>query len=93
MAVTAAKLNWKLGPANASGRNRSTTTAPTATNLRLIASRPSAIPPSTSSAATQLLIVGNLRSRDQGVPDAGDRACSRSNQDQVQAKGQPLAEG
>jgi len=36
---------------------------------------------------------GTLRSREQSVSDAGDGACSRSNQDQVQAKCQPLAEG
>ena len=35
----------------------------------------------------------NLRSREQSVSDAGDGACSRSTQYQVQAKCQPLAEG
>ena len=58
IAVTAAKLSWKLAPASASGRNSSTSSAPTATSRRLIASRPSAIPPSTSKAAMQARTVG-----------------------------------
>ncbi len=56
--VTAAKLIWKLGPARASGRKTRTINAPVAISRMLIASRPSAIPASTSSAATQLLTVG-----------------------------------
>ena len=58
MAVTAAKLIWKLAPASASGRNSSTSKAPAAISRMLIASRPSAIPASTSKAATQLRTVG-----------------------------------
>ena len=58
IAVTEAKLIWKLGPASASGRNSSTTSAPTAISLMLSASRPSAIPARISSAATQLRTVG-----------------------------------
>ena len=44
IAVIAAKLIWKLGPASASGQSSSTTSAPTATSRRVSASRPSAIP-------------------------------------------------
>jgi hypothetical protein len=40
IAVTEAKLIWKLGPASASGRKMSTISAPTATRRRLMASRP-----------------------------------------------------
>jgi len=58
MAVTAAKLIWKLGPASASGLKISTMSAPVAINLMLMASRPSAIPARISKAATQLLTVG-----------------------------------
>jgi hypothetical protein len=58
IAVTAAKLNWKLGPTKASGRNSNTISAPAATIRNVIASRPSAIPPSTSKAATHDRTVG-----------------------------------
>ena len=58
MLVTAAKLNWKLAPAKASGRNIRTTRAPTAISRIDSESRPSAIPPSTNKAAMQLRTVG-----------------------------------
>ena len=58
IAVTAAKLNWKLGPTKASGQNSNTTSAPVATNRKVIASRPNAKPPSTSNAAIQERTVG-----------------------------------
>ncbi len=58
MAVTAAKLSWKLGPTKASGRKSSTTSAPVATSRNVIASRPSAMPSSTSIAATHDRTVG-----------------------------------
>ena len=56
--VTEAKLIWKLGPTTASGAISMTSTAPAATNRRLSASRPSAKPARTRSAATQLRTVG-----------------------------------
>ena len=58
IAVTAAKLSWKLGPTNASGQISSTNSAPVATSRSVIASRPSAIASNTSSAATSERIVG-----------------------------------
>ena len=58
IAVTAAKLIWKLGPTNASGQRINTSSAPLATSRRVIASRPSAKPPSTSKAAMHDRTVG-----------------------------------
>ncbi len=58
IAVTDMKLIWKLGPASASGRKSSTTSAPAAISRMLMASRPSAMPNRISKAATQLRTVG-----------------------------------
>ena len=52
------KLIWKLGPTAPLGRKISTMSAPDATSRKLMASRPSAMPARTSSAATQLRTVG-----------------------------------
>ena len=58
IATMAAKLSWKLAPARLSGQSSSTTRAPTATILSVIASRPRAMPARTSRAATQERTVG-----------------------------------
>ena len=58
IAVTAAKLSWKLGPASDSGRQINTISAPAATSLRVRASRPMRKATSTSSAAMNERSVG-----------------------------------
>ena len=58
IAVTAAKLSWKLGPTSDSGQKVSTNSAPAATIRKVIALRPIISATSTSKAATQARIVG-----------------------------------
>ena len=73
-------------PASASGRNRRTRTAPAATSRMLSASRPKAIPPSTSTAATQLRTVGTCAPVKQGVADPRQRRRRRRDQHQIGAQ-------
>jgi hypothetical protein len=54
----AAKLSWKLGPAADSGQSSMQSSAPAATMRSVIASRPSASPASTTSAAIRERTVG-----------------------------------
>ena len=86
------EAHLEAGPASASGRNRSTTNAPAAISRMLIASRPSAIPPRTSRAATQLRTVGTCVAGQQGVADACQPPRAGGDQHQVEAQRQPLAE-
>ena len=58
IAITAAKLIWKLGPTSDSGQRASTTIAATATIRSERGSRPSASAIRTSTAPTQLRTVG-----------------------------------
>ena len=58
IAMTAAKLIWKLGPMRASGHSASTAHAATATMRSESGSRPNARAVSTSSAPMQLRTVG-----------------------------------
>ena len=90
--MTAAKLIWKLGPASASGRNSSTTSAPAAISRMLSASRPERNPGEDQHRRDAASHRRHLRPGQQGVADPGRRRRGRRDQHQVEAQRQRPAQ-
>ncbi len=92
IAVTAAKLIWKLGPASASGRKSSTMSAPAATSRMTDGLAPQRDAGKDQQRRDAASHCRHLRAGQERVADARDSADARRNEHEIEPKREPLAQ-